>query len=126
LNLSQNFCAFGFPDVALRRVIALTEVVENSPFKFRHTTKASRRNYILTEVSEKSFYSATPPCFPPTRCHESESGDAEFWRNVSFLPRSPPSRATKLLAQFDGQLEEYCGLDTEGMWQIISALRNLV
>jgi hypothetical protein len=24
------------------------------------------------------------------------------------------------------QLEEYCGLDTEGMWQIISALRNLV
>ena len=24
------------------------------------------------------------------------------------------------------QLEEYCGLDTRGMWQIISALRNLV
>jgi hypothetical protein len=24
------------------------------------------------------------------------------------------------------QLEEYCGLDTEGMWQIISALRELV
>lgn len=24
------------------------------------------------------------------------------------------------------QLEEYCGLDTEGMWQVISALRNLV
>lgn len=24
------------------------------------------------------------------------------------------------------QLEEYCGLDTKGMWQIISALRNLV
>jgi hypothetical protein len=23
------------------------------------------------------------------------------------------------------QLEEYCGLDTQGMWQIVSALRNL-
>jgi hypothetical protein len=51
---------------------------------------------------------------------DGDTASREYFR-VTFGNSEPTERD-----RVYRQLEEYCGLDTEGMWQIISALRNLV